>query len=81
MWQWLKDKYEYVHGSFHGSEVILWSRLQVLIASLWVGLQGVDVSPVIHDPKYMLYYVIFSNVVNEWLRRRKAEYNNDGSIK
>lgn len=81
MWEFIKAKYEYIHGSFHDSEVIAWSRLQVLLGSLWVALQGVDVAPVIKDPRYMLYYIIFSNLVNEMLRRRKAEYDQNGSIK
>lgn len=81
MLDWIAQKYWYIHGTFHDSEVILWSRLQVFLASGWIALQGVDVSPVVHDPKWLVYYIIFSNLVNEMLRRRKAEYNHDGSIK
>lgn len=66
----IKHAYDWVYGTFHDSSVIVWSRVQVLFATLWIGLQGVDVSPVIKDPKYMLYYIVFSNVLNELLRRR-----------
>jgi hypothetical protein len=81
MLQRLKDTYDYVHGSFHGSEVILWSRLQIMIGAGWLSLQGQDLSPILHEPKYILYYAIGSNFINEMLRRRKATYDDDGSIK
>jgi len=78
---WVKDKYRYIHGTFHASEVILWARIQVLAGVIWVALQGVDVSPVISNPKYLVWWIIFSNLVNEALRRRRAEYDHDGNIK
>jgi hypothetical protein len=81
MLDWIKQAYAYLHGTFHDSSVIVWSRVQVIAMSVWLGLQGVDLSPAIHDPKWMMYYVIFSNVVNELLRRRGAEYHEDGSLK
>jgi len=71
----------YLHSTFHGSTVILWSRLQILVASGWVAMQGVDLSPVVKDPKWLLYWVIGSNLINEMLRRSGAEYNQDGKIK
>ena len=80
MWSWIKDEFAYLHGTFHDSEVIAWSRFQIMIGLVWQGLQGVDVSPIV-DQKYLVWYIIFSNVVNELLRRRKAEFNPDGSIK
>ena len=81
MWQFIKDKFWYIHNTFHDSEVILWSRLNVLFGVTWVALQGVDVSPLISNPKTLVYYIIVSNVINELLRRRKADYNDDGSLK
>lgn len=81
MWQFIKDKYWYIHSTFRESEVILWARFNVLMGTVWIALQGVDVSPLIKDPKYLVYYIIFSNVVNELVRRRKAESNPDGSFK
>lgn len=81
MWQFIKEKYLYIHSTFRSSEVILWARFNVLMGTVWIALQGVDVSPLIKDPKYLVYYIIFSNVVNELVRRRKAEFNADGSIK
>lgn len=81
MWNYLKAKYEYIRGTFHDSEVIAWSRLQVLLGTVWVALQGVDVSPLISDPHYLVYYIIGSNLVNEFLRRRRADYDDTGAIK
>jgi hypothetical protein len=81
MWETIKEKYWAIHSTFHDSSVIVFSRLNVALGMIWVGLQGVDVSPVVNNPKYMVYYVIFSNVVNEMLRRNGAEYDKDGKLK
>jgi hypothetical protein len=81
MKQWFKDEFWYLYQTFHDSEVILWSRFQVLLGTIWVALQGVDVSPIITNPKWLVYWVIFSNLVNEALRRRHAEYDEHGSIR
>lgn len=81
MWQFIKNEYAYIHGTFHDSEVILWSRFNVALGSAWVALQASDISPLVNNPRYMAYYIIFSNFVNETLRRRKAEYDTNGSIK
>ena len=77
MWQFVKDKYAYLYGTFHGSETILWSRLNIALGSAWIALQGVDVSPILHDPKYLVYYVIFSNFVNEMLRRHREDWKEE----
>ena len=79
--QWLRQEYDYIYGTFHDSSVIFWSRLQVLLGSLWFALQGVDLSPVLTNPKVLMGYLIVSNFVNEMLRRNGAEYHEDGTIK
>lgn len=79
--QWLKQEFALLKGTFHDSSVIVWARLQVLMGIVWLALQGVDLSPLVTNPKYMAYWVIFSNVVNELLRRNGAEYHADGSLK
>jgi hypothetical protein len=81
MWAWIKAEWDYLYGTFHDSENILWARFNVALASLWAALQSADLSPVFHDPKILTYWIIFSNLVNEWTRRRRAEFNEDGSIK
>ena len=75
MLTFLKDKFAYLYATFHDSEVLLFARFNVLLGSVWVALQGVDISPLIKDPQYLVYYIIFSNVVNEMLRRRNAEWD------
>lgn len=84
MWQFIKTEYALLHGSFHDSSVIVFARLNVLLGVGWVALQGVDISVmnVFHvHPEYLVYYTIFSNAVNEMLRRNGAEYSNDGKLK
>ncbi len=68
-------------SSFHNSEVILWSRIQVVVGVIWVGIQGVDVSPIVKDPSWLMYWIIGSNVVNELLRRHRGEYDDNGNLK
>lgn len=81
MWQSIKSTVTYTYASFHGSEVIGFSRLNVMLGSMWFAFQGVDMSPILTNPKHLMGYIIFSNFVNETLRRRKATYDDDGSIK
>lgn len=81
MWEFIKAKYAYIHGSFHESEVIAWSRFNVALGSAWVALQASDISPLVNNPRYMAYYIIFSNFVNEMLRRRRADYDDKGALK
>lgn len=81
MWQTVKSTVVYLYGTFNNSETILWSRLQILIGAAWIALQGQDVSPILHDPKYILYYGIGSNFINELLRRRHTTVDEEGSLK
>ena len=81
MWQSIKNITAYLVSSFHGSEVLIWSRLNIALGSAWLALQGVDISPLVHDPKLLVYWVIFSNFVNEMLRKRRAEYDDNGNMK
>lgn len=80
MWQTLKATIAYTYGSFHNSESIAWTRFQILVGSAWLALQGQDVSPILQEPKYILYYGIGSNFINELLRRRRSTVSDDGSL-
>jgi hypothetical protein len=80
MWSTIKNTASAAYNSFHGSETILWSRFNMLLGSAWIAIQGQDVSPVLHDPKYILYYAVGSNFINETLRRRGATYDDDGKL-
>jgi hypothetical protein len=81
MLQWIKNEWSYLYGTFHGSETILWARLNVALGSAWAALQVADLSPVFNNPRLLTYWIIFSNFVNEFARRNRAEYNPDGSIR
>ena len=81
MLSWIKSEWNYLYGTFHDSENILWARFNVALGSLWAGLQVADLSPVFNNPKYLTYWIIFSNVVNEWTRRRRADYDEHGNIR
>ncbi len=64
---------------FHNSETILWARLQVLVGIVWTVLSTADLSPVLSG-KYMTYWLVFSGVVTEMMRRRGTEVVN-GSLR
>jgi len=81
MWQWIKDEYAYLHGTFHDSEVILWARAQYILLALYTALQSVDVSQIVSDRHLLQGYIFTNALVSELLRRRKAEYNPDGTLK
>lgn len=66
---WLKFK-----QSFHDSEVILFSRLQVLVGSVWVVLIHQDLSPWLKDPQVILGWLTFSGVITEFCRRNRATF-------
>jgi hypothetical protein len=56
---------------FWRSETIAWGRLQIIVGAIWTALSVTDLSPVL-NPKLMTYWLIFSGVVTELLRRRGA---------
>ena len=80
MWQRIKDAFWYVHSTFHGSEVILWQRLQILGAAVLAVLLATDMSPFI-KPEYLPIWVVVSSVMTEYLRRRRAEQDDEGRFK
>lgn len=73
MWQSIKEKaYSLWDGTkafFLRSETILWARLQVLVGALWTALSATDLAPLL-SPKWLTYWLIFSGLVTELLRRR-----------
>lgn len=72
MWAAIKAK---VEGWFVYSETILWARLQVFVGVVWSVLAASDLSPLL-NPKWMTWWLIFSGVVTEYLRRRGTEIRN-----
>jgi hypothetical protein len=73
MYRFLRDKWDYTYGSFHGSEVLIWSRFQVAFGSIWLAVSQSDLSPFISNPKFLSGWLIFNGFVTEYLRRRRAE--------
>ena len=72
-------------ASFHDSEVLIWSRLQVVLgvlgsvvlALLHVVLQ-VDMSALFADPKYLVLWLVFSGLLTEFLRNRREAWRDPG---
>lgn len=57
---------------FRQSETIAWARLQVLVGAVWTVLSVSDLSPVLQG-RYLTYWLVFSGVVTELLRRRHTD--------
>lgn len=80
--------WEGVKNWFWRSETIAWARLQVLVGAIWTALSATDLSPLL-NPKWMTYWLIFSGVVTELLRRRGSTHETivvpqdqgDGTVK
>lgn len=81
MWTWVKSELSYLHSTFHSSEVILWARAQYVLLAVFTALQSVDISALISDRHILQGYIFANALISEFLRRRNAEYNPDGSIK
>lgn len=81
MYSFLRDKIAYLYSTFHGSESILLARFNMALGSIFVVAQGFDVTQLDIDKKYVMAWVVGNGVLTEYLRRRNAEYGDDGSIK
>lgn len=81
MYSFLRDKIVAFWSTMHGSETIIWARLQVALGSLYAGAQLFDVSQFDIDKKWVMAWIVGNGVLSEYLRRRKAEYHDDGEIK
>jgi hypothetical protein len=57
---------------FARSETILWARIQLAAGIIWTVLSTSDLAPLL-DPKWLTYWLIFSGIVTEFLRRRGTE--------
>lgn len=81
MWGWVKDECRYLWSTFHSSEVIIWARAQYILLVVYEALQQIDISAFISDHRLLQIYIFINALMSEWLRRRNAEYNPDGSIR
>lgn len=60
--------------SFHDSEVIFWTRLQVILLPVLFGLHTVDWSPFITDKHILIGYIAFNAIFTEILRRHREDW-------
>lgn len=63
-----------VKNWFWRSETIAFARLQVFFGIVWTVLSASDLSPVLSG-KVLTYWLIFSGIVGEYLRRRDTIKN------
>ena len=68
-----------IKAFFYNSETILWARIQLVVGATWAVLLTTDLSPIISG-KWLTYWMIFSGVVTELLRRRGTETDTKGSL-
>ena len=79
MWAQIKTWWEEFHASFHNSETIWWARTQLVVGAVWTVLITTDLSPAISG-KWLTYWLVFSGVVTELLRRRGTEVDKRGDL-
>lgn len=61
--------WEKLKAWFKDSTTILWARLQVLFAAVWMVLTSTDLAPLLSS-KWLTAWLVFSGVVTELTRRR-----------
>lgn len=81
MWGWIKQEWSYLYGTFHSSETIWWARAQYVFLAVFEALQQIDISAFISDHRLLQCYIFVNAIATEFLRRRNAEYDPDGSIR
>ena len=64
---------------FYNSETILWARIQLFVGAIWAVLLSTDLSPLIQG-KWLTYWLIFSGLVTELLRRKGTTVKENGSL-
>jgi hypothetical protein len=81
MYSYLKDKIVYLYETFHGSETIVLARFNTAAGCLATGLLLLDPNSFGLDPRWVTGWTAANGVLAEYLRRRNASYDDDGSIK
>lgn len=82
MYNVIRDKALAFWETFHGSATIIWARSQVLLGALYFGYTMIDPHDIGGlDPRYVQAWIVGNGVLAEYLRRRNAEYHDDGNIK
>lgn len=58
----------------HDSEVVAWSRLQLLVGAVWTVLMMTDLSSVL-PANWLPYWLILSGIVTEYARRAREPHD------
>ena len=61
-------------ASFHGSETIIWARIQYVFGMLLVAVNSVDLSPYITDRHLLLAYMLCNAMITEVLRKNREDW-------
>ena len=64
---------------FNNSGTILWARLQLVVGAIWAVLLTSDLSPIISG-KWLTYWLIFSGVISELVRRSGTYVNSQSDL-
>lgn len=82
MYTFIRDKLIDFWSTFHGSGTIIWARAQVMLGVLYAGYVLVEPSSFTDiPPHYVAGWVAANGMLAEYVRRRGAEYHDDGNIK
>ena len=68
-----------ISGWFYNSETIAWARIQLLVGAVWTVLLSTDLSPIISG-EWLTYWLVFSGVVTELLRRKGTVVDQAGDL-
>ncbi len=67
--------------SFHGSETIILARVNLALGSIYAGVQFLDLTAFNIDKKWVVVWAVANGALGEFLRRRRAEYDDDGKMR
>lgn len=81
MYTTLRDTVIDFWSTFHGSGTIIWARAQVMLGVLYAGYTLIEPSSFDIPPHYVQMWVVGNGALAEYIRRRNAEYHDDGAIK
>jgi hypothetical protein len=62
-------------ASFHGSETIIWARVQYFFVLLLTAVNSVDLSPFITDRQLLVVYMLINAVVTEAVRKNREDWS------
>lgn len=82
MYTTLRDKLADFWSTMHGSGTIIWARSQVMLGVIYAGYTLIEPSSFTDvPPHYVAAWVAGNGMLAEYIRRRKAEYDDEGKMK